>query len=275
VFDVEITWVEYFRLRTNIQRCVDRRIENGTTGKNISVMMNRGKLKSSKLRKRISGSEGKEYTENDPSTMASLRTLWGRRIEEKERRFVELNLKIWKISVLEPGFKEFCFKLLYGRLYLNQALSHFSDTNPGCTFCTIRKGRELKTRGIEPGTVQYEIEIARVEPETIEHLFWSCIEVNQLIGSCINNLAGTRGENVSVIRYWEGAEMECKVDTTLSILVVRFIQYALYQCRVRRRIPLMVNIRDDVKFLVEQLNRRKKWRGAIQRLSETVQRILE
>ncbi len=250
-------------------------MENGVTGKNINVMMSRGKLKSSKLRKRISGSDGREYVENDPRTMASLRTLWGRRVEEKERRFVELNLKIWKISVLEPGFKEFCFKLLYGRLYLNLALSHFSDTDPGCTFCTLRKGRELRIRGIDPGTVQYEIEIARVEPETLEHLFWSCIEVNGVIGSYINNLAGTRGENVSVIRYWEGGEMECNVDTMLSILVVRFIQYAIYRCRTRRRIPLLVNIRDDVRVLLEQLNRRTKWRGAIQRLSDTVQGILE
>jgi hypothetical protein len=273
--EVEITWVEYFRLRTNIQRCVDRRIDNGNIGKNISGIMARGNLKSSKLRKQISGSDSREYRENNPRTMASLRTLWGRRIEEKERRFVELNLRIWKISVLEPEFKEFCFKLMYGRLYLNLSLSHFSDTSPGCTFCTVRKGRELKNRGIEPGTVQYEREITLVDPETVEHLFWSCREVNQLIISCINSLAGTRGENVSVIRYWEGAEIECNVDAMLSILVVRFIQYAVYRCRLRRRIPLMVNIRNDVEFLLEQLNRRIKWRGAIQRLSETVQRILE
>jgi hypothetical protein len=42
LFEVEITWVEYFRLRTNIQRCVDMRMENGVTGKNINVMMSRG-----------------------------------------------------------------------------------------------------------------------------------------------------------------------------------------------------------------------------------------
>jgi hypothetical protein len=275
MFDMEITWVEYFRLRTNIQRCVDRRIDSGNIGKNISGLMARGNLKSSKLRKQISGRDSREYMENNPLGMASLRTLWGRRVEVKERRFVELNLRIWKISVLEPDFKEFCFKLLYGRLYLNLSLSHFSDTSPGCTFCTVRKGRELKSRRIEPGTVQYEREITMVDPETVEHLFWGCREVNQLIIMCINNLAGTRGENVSVIRYWEGAEIECNVDAMLSILVVRFIQYAVYRCRVRRKIPLMVNINNDVEFLLEQLNRRTKWRGAIQRLRETVQRILE
>ncbi len=96
-----------------------------------------------------------------------------------------------------------------------------------------------------------------------------------MIRSYINNLAGTRGENISVIRYWEGCEMECNVDTMLSILVVRFVQYAIYRCRTRRRIPLLVNIRDDVGALLDQLNRRTKWRGGMQRLSVTVQGILE
>jgi hypothetical protein len=207
--------------------------------------------------------------------MASLRTLWGRRVEEKERKYVEHNLKIWKISVLDPGFKEFCFKLLYGRLYLNLALSHFSDTDPGCTFCALRKARELRTRGINPGTVQYEVEMAQVEPETQEHLFWSCREVNGVIGNCINFLAGTRGENISVIRYWEGCEMECNIDTTISILVVRFIQYAIYRCRIRRRIPLLVSIKEDVGTLLDQLNKRAKWMGGIQRLNAIVRGILE
>ncbi len=45
VFDVEISWVEYFRLRTSVQRCVDGRGENVGTGKNICVLMSRGKIK--------------------------------------------------------------------------------------------------------------------------------------------------------------------------------------------------------------------------------------
>jgi hypothetical protein len=215
--------VEYFRLRTTLQQRVDGLRENDRNGKNIGMMMDKGKIKSSSLRRIIVGADSEIYMRNDPRTIPSLCTLWGRRIDEKERRYVELNMRLWVISVLDPEFKEFCFKLLQGRLYLNLALSHFSDTPPGCTFCTIKKRRELKNRGIEIGTPQYEVEIVQVEPETIEHLMWLCTEVNGVIKEYVNELAGTRNVNVSVSKYWEGCELEYNIDTMLSMLIVRFI----------------------------------------------------
>jgi hypothetical protein len=144
----------------------------------------------------------------------------GGRIDEKERRYVELNLKTWVTPVLDPEFKEFCFKLLHGRLYLNLALSHFSDTAPGCTFCMIMKKRELRTRGIDIGSAQFEAEIAQLDGETIEHLMWGCREVKGVIKDYVNELAGTMGEEVSVFKYWEGCELEYNVDTMISIFVV-------------------------------------------------------
>jgi hypothetical protein len=141
IFGCGITWVEYFRLRTTVQQRVDGIRENDRNGNNIGMLMDKGKIRSSSLRRKIVGVDSEIYMRNDPRTIASLRTLWGRRVDEKERRFVELNMRLWVISVLDPEFKEFCFKLLHGRLYLNLALSHFSDTPPGCTFCTIKKKR--------------------------------------------------------------------------------------------------------------------------------------
>jgi hypothetical protein len=186
-----------------------------------------------------------------------------------------MNMRLWVISVLDPEFKEFCFKLLHGRLYLNLALSHFSDTPPGCTFCTIKKKRELRNRGIEIGSAQYEVEIVQVESETIEHLMWFCREVNGVVKEYINELAGTRNGNVSVSKYWEGCELEYNVDTMLSMLIVRFIQYAIYRCRLLNRLPLLATLRDEVGCLVGQLARRTKWRGGIQRIDTITQQLLE
>jgi hypothetical protein len=275
LFERDISWVEYFRLRTNVQLCVDWMRDNGDGGKNISVLMSRGKIRSSNLRKKISGVDSEIYKENDPHTMSSLRTLWGIRIDRKDRKYVELNMRSWTISVLDPDFKDFCFRLLHGRLYLNLAISHFSEAAPGCTFCTIKKGRELRSRGIVIGTAQYEMEILQVKQETIEHLFWLCSEVKGVIKNFINTLGGTVGEEVSVIIYWERCELEYNVDSMLSILVVRFVQYAIYRCKIRRRLPLMANIRDDVGALVAQLNKRAKWRGGLQRLQLTCQQMME
>jgi hypothetical protein len=275
ILNTGITWVEYFRLRAVLQQRVDVMVDSGEAGKNIEKLMHKGKIKSSRLRKKITGMDSREYLNNDPQTISALRTLWGDRIVRKERRYVELNLKTWVTTVLDPEFKEFCFKMLHGRLYLNLALSHFSDTSPWCTFCMVTKKRELRNRGIDVGSVQYEAEIAQLDGETIEHLFWGCREVKGVIKEYINEMAGTVGEEVSVIKYWEGAELEYNMDTMISIFVVRFVQYALYRCRLRKRIPLLTNIREDVSFLLGLLSKRTKWQGGMQRLRLICGQLLE
>jgi hypothetical protein len=275
ILEIDISWVEYFRLRTNVQLLLNMSRGNGVVGRNIGRLMSKGKIKSSTLRKKISGEGSVMFLENDPRTISSLRSLWGLRIDDKERKYIEQNLRSWTISVLDPDFKDFCFRLLHGRLYLNLAISHFSETTPGCTFCTIRKGRDLRRGGVMIGTPQYDVEILQVEPETIDHLFWSCNEVKGVIKDLINLMGGTIGEDVSVIKYWEGCELEYNVDSMLSILVVRFVQYAIYRCRNRRRLPLLASIRDDVGALMTQLDKRAKWKGGLQRIQLTCQQLLD
>jgi hypothetical protein len=192
-----------------------------------------------------------------------------------DRKFVELNLKVWKVSVLEPGLKEFCFKLLYGRLYLNLALSHFTETSAGCTFCEIRKRRELRQRGVLAGTLDYEREMEQIEQETVGHLFWSCREVHNVITAFINEIAGTNGEMVVARKYWEGCEYDNNSDWMVSIMIVRFIQYSIYRCRLRKRLPLIVNLREDVTEYVRQLGRRAKWVNSLQRINIICHGLLE
>jgi hypothetical protein len=177
-------------------------------------------------------------------------------------------------SVLEPGLKDFCFKLLYGRLYLNLALSHFSEVSAWCAFCTIRKKRELRGRGIITGTIHYERELEQIEPETIEHLLWSCREVNSVIVSYKNELAWTNGEPLDVTKYWQGCELVHKTDCMMSMLIVRFIQFSIYRCRKRMKLLLIANMREDVREYLRQLGRRAKWGNSIQRIPMICQDML-
>jgi hypothetical protein len=55
VLRIGITWVEYFRLRTVVQVRMDGMYDTGERGQNVSIMMSRGKISSSKLRKKIVG----------------------------------------------------------------------------------------------------------------------------------------------------------------------------------------------------------------------------
>ncbi len=128
---IRISWAEYFRLRTEIRSLLDRREEADDGTVKLGEFMERGKLRCKKLRMIYDGRRGRKHKESNPNLMASLHTLWGVRVEQKDRKYIEWNLCVWSISVMEAQFKDFCFKLLHGRLYLNLALSHFTDTRPG------------------------------------------------------------------------------------------------------------------------------------------------
>jgi hypothetical protein len=208
--NIRINWAEYFRLRQVIGGLMREIVHTGNGGITLNEFMGRGKNKCRKFRTVFDGRKGRIYRDNNPSRIASLRTLWGDRIEMKERKYIEWNLSIWTISVLESGFKDFCFKLLHGRLYFNLALSHFADIRPGCTFCGIQKKKTLENMGIAEGTPQYAREIEQIEGETIVHLLWECESTHKVVKLVINKIAGTHGINVSKQKYLEGGELAVK-----------------------------------------------------------------
>jgi hypothetical protein len=234
-WNIQITWAEYFRLRAGIRTFMHRMVENEEEGMQLEAFMDKGKLRCSRLRKIVEGKRGKRYREHDPRFIPSLNTMWGLRVREMDR--IEWNLNVWTISALAPRFKDFCFRMLHGRLYLNLALSHFSDTRPGCTFCTVRVMRELKRENIYEGTVEYNHRLGQIENETNEHLFWSCRETQRVI-EVLNDMAGTENLMVNRERYLEGVMLHKKMDSIVLIMLIRTLQYGLYKCRNRRSIPL-------------------------------------
>jgi hypothetical protein len=193
----------------------------------------------------------------------------------KERKYIEWNLSIWTISVLESGFKDFCFKLLHGRLYFNLALSHFADIRPGCTFCCIKKKKTLENMGIGEGTPQYAREMEQIEGETIVHLLWECELTHKVVKLVINRIAGTQGVNVSKQKYLEGGELAIKDENRVLIILCRYIQYVTNKCRERRRMPTFTYVYEEVQGLLHLLEKREKWRGILRRLDVVVRNILE
>jgi hypothetical protein len=274
-FEIRMTWAEYFRLRTVVRTIVD--MCDGTDDGLIQLgeFMDKGKVRCKKLRMVYDGKRGRKYKENNPNTIASLRTLWGARIEQKERKYIEWNLRIWTITVLEAKFKDFCFKLLHGRLYLNLALSHFSDTRPGCTFCRIRKKAELVGRGINEDTIQFRIEMDQIENETDEHFLWTCRETNNTVRSVINRLAGREGLWVNREKYFEGTESDNKDEDTMVMIVCRYIQYVIYKCKHREKIPSMVFVYEEVHNFLERLREKGKWIILIRKVPNLMERVLE
>jgi hypothetical protein len=273
--NIRINWAEYFRLRQAIGGLVTEIIFTGNGGITLSEFMGRGKNKCRKFRTVFDGKKGRIYRDNNPSRIASLRTLWGDRINMKERKYIEWNLSIWTISVLDSGFKDFCFKLLHGRLYFNLALSHFADIRPGCTFCCIKKKNTLENMGIAEGTPQYAREIEHIEGETIVHLLWECEFTHKVVKLVFNKIAGTREVNVCKQKYFEGGEVAVKDENKVLIILCRYIQYVTNKCRERRQMPTFTFVYEEVQGLLQVLGTREKWRSILRRLDVVVRNVLE
>jgi hypothetical protein len=273
-WNAQITWAEYFRLRAGVRQFLHGRAEVVEDGMQLDVFMDRGKPRCSRLRKTIEGRKGLRYKMQNLSLIPSLNSLWGVRVREMDRILIEWNLQIWTITVLAPKLKDFCFKLMHGRLYLNLALSHFMDIEPGCTFCTIKVKGELKRENINEGTVEYTRRMGLVENEMIDHLFWSCRETQRVITQVLNELAGTVNLLVNRDMFLEGVMQTRKSDSIVSLMVIRTMQYGLYKCRNRRITPLNPHIREEVDFLRETLEKRIKWRDSIPSIVDSCRRML-
>ncbi len=243
---------------------MDNNIGGDTNGISISEFMDRGKINCAKLRKVLEGKLSVKYRNNSPNTMAPLITLWGNGVEEKGRIYVEWNLKSWTMSLLDPAFKDFCFKLLHGRLYLNNALSNFSDVQPWCAFCLSRKNKELRNRGILEDSPVYRLEVQCLERETLKHYLLECVLVRTTVCKTINKITKTVDRLISEKAYWESGERASKIETVISILTVRYIQFGIYKCRNRRSEPTVVSLYTEVMGLYEVLWKKAGWREALQ-----------
>jgi hypothetical protein len=62
------------------------------------------------------------------------------------------------------------------------------------------------------------------------------------------------------LAYWEGGERENKVETIITILIVRYIQFGIYKLRNRKRLPTVVALREEVYDVYEILRKKAGWR---------------
>jgi len=142
-----LNMAEYFRLRnilSEINRIYGPVTENG---KSLDEFIRQKKRRGGHLRKVVTGNLSEQYKLNDPRRVPSAITLWGEfNVQEESRDLVELNFSTWGISKLSTGFRGFLFKLVQGRLYLNNVLANIHGVSNKCTFCEIIGKQDLTTR---------------------------------------------------------------------------------------------------------------------------------
>ncbi len=110
----------------------------------------------------------------------------------------------------------------------------------------------------------YRLEVQRLERETIKHCFLECALVRNTVYKTINKLTKTVDRRIFEKSYWEGGERVSKIETVISILTVRYIQFGIYRCRNRRSEPTVVSLYAEVMGLYEVLWRKVGWRESLQ-----------
>ncbi len=196
-------------------------------------------------------------------------------VEWGDRLLCELNYGIWTISHLPAEFKNFCFKIMHGRLYLNQQRARFAEVGRWCTFCGINKSRELRGRGIERGNVVYDGEMERLPAENSAHLFWECNAVNPIINAFFNELVGTRNLVVDRRKYFIGWQGKSKGSTMLILIGVHLVKYILYKFKSRHRSPTVFSLKEEFRSIMGGLYKFQRWRGILGEVQLSFREIME
>jgi hypothetical protein len=272
-----INWAEYFRLREELTR-IKEQYGNTTDereGRELNDFISSKKTGCKRYRMIFVGRRTKWYKERDPKNIASAVTLWGQNLEEMSRTLVELNFSAWGIMRLEAGFKEFMFKLMQGRLYLNQMLANFANVRRACTFCSISCVRRMKADGIREDEQEWNNSLNRLRHENVQHLFWDCEHVRTVINNIGIRISGLQGVQFKKKEFFGGLEDISIRNMQMSIIIVHFIKYQVYIAKCRNRLPTVPQCLYELEGLVKNMSRGEVWREQIEDIPELVGRMME
>jgi hypothetical protein len=240
----------------------------------LEVFIRSNKKGCRRYRNIVTGRNSNGYKNFDVRTIRSIRTMWGENIENMSRILIESHLGIWKLGILDSELKDFLFRLLHGKLYLNNQRANFGPINRWCTFCWIQKTRELKIRGINRDNVLFEAKLEQLPAETMDHLLWGCRHTERVITHFFSDMLGVRNPVINKDKYWTGWEEYSRDATRWVIIVIGFVKHYLFRCSRRKVLPIHYRLREEFEWLVASLCRRVRWRAIIVHNIRILQGIL-
>jgi hypothetical protein len=272
---IQINWAEYFRLRgvlVRIQRDFRIEWEGGVMGRGLNEFIQNQKKGCARYRRVLSGRWSRKHIENDPRTIG-VAIPGGDGVEWDSRSMCELNFGIWTISHLPAEVKNFCFRLLHGRLYLNQQRTRFADVGRWCTFCGIKKAKELRGRGINREQAEYEEEMERLPAENVAHLFWECSSVGDLIKRFFNEMSNTNNLEIDKNKFFTGWCGKSKDNTNFILICVHVIKYLIFNFRNKIRIPTFFTLKEEFWNMLGSLSTYGRWRGEVREIRQSLRGI--
>jgi hypothetical protein len=262
---VILSWVEYFRLRTEtngITQRFPRKIEGLCSEQNLEEFTTGKKRGCKRYRRIMEGRYSRLYVLNTPIVIPSAITLWGNYVENMGRDLVEANFKLWSCATLDSVYKDFLFKYVHGKLYLNSQLAHFADVTRACTFCKIQEEKTMRFENVVQNSPEYTRRIEDLNRETVSHLLWDCRWVNSIIQRTLRDLLN-ENRLVDKNKFMGGWGMENKKAQEVILIVIHYMKFVIYVCRNRRVIPTLTHMRYELGELMGMLNKRRKWQNEL------------
>jgi hypothetical protein len=273
----EISWAEYFRMRVKIVRIIQRYfIDREATIKRMSLdeFVNGRRKGCKRYRTIMTGKWSREYIENSPCTIAAGVTLWGENLGGMSRKLVESNYNLWTMQCLPYDYKNFLFRMVHGKLYLNSQRAHFVDIEPMCTFCGIIEKGKLRVEDIRSDSNEYARRLARLDSETSNHLFWECRVVRESVNKVLNRICQTTDRAVDKKRYMSGWEVECKSEQEIVIMILHIVKFGVYKCKLRHVLPTFTGLWYEIEEFLKSISKRQKWVEAVRDISEIMRKVL-
>ena len=247
MFGTRTTFVEFFRFRNEIARLKTNIEYRSRLSRRLKTIFNSKKRGSRVLRLEIQNEETVEYFDTDLHEFPMVRRIV-ENVELVEKAVLEIHMGLWGKLFLDPELKNFLFRYVQGRLFTNQIRANFQDyQDRGCTFCSIHSRIE--------GIVGINI-----ADETIIHLFWECVHVNNIIIWVGNELVGRR---FTVVEFMLGKKCQNKLSTELVTICLHWTKYWIYNRKQCNRMIIFREFETDWEVFTNKMLRKQRFRSIV------------
>jgi hypothetical protein len=213
---LRLSMVEFFRLRTVMNRLKGLGMGNvGLVRKLKEVLV--GKNQGGGILRRMLVVKWKR---DDVTSIGLIRSIDDQFIIGMADKMLGMTVGLWNEMAIPAGLREFIFKYINGRLYLNSSRARFDKAvRPECTFCLLR---DENTR----------------ERETLSHLFWDCPDL-LVIKTMIREKFYSGNDTVNKEEFWIGKYFEnVKKRTVWNLIMMNIKWYIFRKSRMRKSVQI-------------------------------------
>jgi len=135
--------------------------------------------------------------------------------------------------------------------------------------------RSMKMAGVGEDTDEWAARLRGVRHESVQHLLWECEYTQRTVHRVGFILTGGDGERFRKKEYFTGLLDVGIPVMQMSELIVHFVKYYLYKCKLRFKIPTPNKCVFEMQGMIHIMQKGNKWQEEIEDLVEIVTRMME